>query len=108
MEEIIPWKDWIGLIEPHYFPVTRADEPLDEQYALAVHKVARLTRCNLFDLRAWFLRERDLGSLYCIDGMHLNGKGHQVIAQAVSAASHWYSLSMIQNNLRLLSVPAEY
>lgn len=65
MEEIIPWEDWIGLIEPLYFPVTRADGPLDEQYASAVHKVARLTRCNLFDLRAWFLRERDLGSLYC-------------------------------------------
>lgn len=55
-----------------------------EQYALAVHKVARLTRCKLFDLRAWFLRERDLGSLYAIDGMHPNEKGHRLIAEAAS------------------------
>lgn len=53
-----------------------------EQYALAVHKVARLTQSKLFDLRAFFLAERDLGSLYCIDGMHPNQKGHQLIAKA--------------------------
>lgn len=53
-----------------------------EQYALAVHKVGRLTQCKLFDLRAFFLRERDLGSLYCVDGMHPNQKGHQLIAEA--------------------------
>jgi len=51
-----------------------------EQYALAVHKVARLTQSKLFDLRAFFLEERDLGSLYCVDGMHPNQKGHQLIA----------------------------
>lgn len=53
-----------------------------EQYALAVHKVGRLTRSKLFDLRAFFLAERDLGSLYCIDGMHPNQKGHRLIAEA--------------------------
>lgn len=53
-----------------------------EQYALAVHKVGRLTRSKLFDLRAFFLAERDLGSLYCIDGMHPNHKGHSLIAEA--------------------------
>ncbi|HSK68978.1 MAG TPA: SGNH/GDSL hydrolase family protein [Candidatus Limnocylindria bacterium] len=56
-----------------------------EQYALAIHKVARLTRCNLFDLRAWFLKERELGSLYCVDGMHPNGEGHRVIAHAAAS-----------------------
>lgn len=53
-----------------------------EQYALAVHKVGRLTQSRLFDLRAFFLEERDLGSLYCIDGMHPNQKGHDLIARA--------------------------
>lgn len=53
-----------------------------EQYALAVHKVARLAGCALIDLRASFLKDLDLGSLYCADGMHPNGKGHQVYAQA--------------------------
>jgi hypothetical protein len=54
-----------------------------EQYGLAVHKVARHTQCKLFDLRAFFLRERVLGDLYCIDGMHPNEEGHRVIYQAV-------------------------
>ena len=54
-----------------------------EQYALAVHKVGRLTQSLLFDLRAFFLEERDLGSLYCVDGMHPNKKGHSLIARAV-------------------------
>ncbi len=53
-----------------------------EQYALAVHKVGRLTQSKLFDLRAFFLAERELGSLYCVDGMHPNQKGHNLIAQA--------------------------
>ncbi len=53
-----------------------------EQYALMVHKVGRLTQSRLFDLRAFFLEERDLGSLYCIDGMHPNQKGHDLIARA--------------------------
>lgn len=53
-----------------------------EQYALAVHKVARLTGSKVFDLRAYFLEERVLASLYCIDGMHPNQKGHQKIASA--------------------------
>lgn len=61
-----------------------------EQYALTVHKVARVTGCALIDLRAWFLKDLDLGSLYCVDGMHPNRKGHQVYAQAA------------ENELRLL------
>lgn len=53
-----------------------------EQYALMVHKVGRFTQSRLFDLRAFFLEERDLGSLYCVDGMHPNQKGHDLIARA--------------------------
>lgn len=56
-----------------------------EQYALAVHRAARHARCPLFDLRASFLEERDLGSLYCPDGMHPNAKGHRLIASAAAA-----------------------
>ena len=55
-----------------------------EQYALAVHKVARLTQCKMFDVRAFFLQERHLGSLYCIDGMHPNQLGHKIIQEAVA------------------------
>ena len=55
-----------------------------EQYALAVHKVARLTQCKMFDVRAFFLQERHLDSLYCIDGMHPNQLGHKIIYEAVA------------------------
>lgn len=55
-----------------------------EQYALAVHQAARATACNLFDLRAWYLKERVLSDLYCVDGMHPNQRGHEVIAQAAA------------------------
>lgn len=65
-----------------------------EQYALAVHKVARLARCQLFDLRAWFLKDRKLATLFCIDGMHPNAKGHRIIAEA--AASELPLLSLEQ------------
>lgn len=54
-----------------------------EQYGLSVHKVARHTQCKLFDLRAFFLLDRRLDSLYCVDGMHPNQKGHETIAAAV-------------------------
>ncbi|HHT08679.1 MAG TPA: helix-turn-helix domain-containing protein [Clostridiales bacterium] len=54
-----------------------------EQYGLAVHKVARLTQSKLFDLRAFFLLERRLEDLYCADGMHPNALGHQVIYKAI-------------------------
>ncbi|MGI6737937.1 MAG: SGNH/GDSL hydrolase family protein [Christensenellales bacterium] len=54
-----------------------------EQYALAVQQAARRTRSCLFDLRAFFLKNRTLSNLYCIDGMHPNDKGHQWIARAI-------------------------
>lgn len=54
-----------------------------EQYALAVHQAARRTQCYLFDMRAWFLRKKELASLYCVDGMHPNQLGHQWMARAV-------------------------
>ena len=54
-----------------------------EQYGLTVHKVARHTQCKLFDLRAFFLKERVLQDLYCIDGMHPNEEGHRVMYRAV-------------------------
>lgn len=55
-----------------------------EQYALAIHKVGRLTRSRLFDLRTFFLAEKDMSSLYCIDGMHPNQLGHRLIAEAAA------------------------
>ncbi len=57
-----------------------------ERYATAVYRTARLTRCRLFDLRDAFLAADDFPDCLCVDGMHPNGKGQQLIAQAVRQA----------------------
>lgn len=63
-----------------------------ERYAYAVHRVAERTRCHVFDLRDVFLAHNDMHSLYCIDGMHPNEKGHQVIAEAIETLLSYASL----------------
>ena len=57
-----------------------------ERYAASVHRVARLTRCKLFDLRDAFLAAADFPSLLCRDGMHPNENGQQLIAAAIEEA----------------------
>ena len=57
-----------------------------ERYAGAVHQVARLTRCRLFDLRDAFLADDDLPGCLCRDGMHPNEKGQRLIVRAVEQA----------------------
>ena len=56
-----------------------------ERYANAVRKVARATRCNLFDLRDVFLSRQDYEQLMCVDGIHPNESGHRVLADAALA-----------------------
>jgi acyl-CoA thioesterase-1 len=56
-----------------------------ERYANAVRDIAAQTQCDLFDLRDSFLVQHDLASFLCIDGIHPNAKGHQLIAEAAYA-----------------------
>ena len=57
-----------------------------ERYAIAVHRVANATRAKVFDARDAFLGGETLKSLLCVDGMHPNEKGHELIARAAEAA----------------------
>ena len=54
-----------------------------ERYANAVKRVANTLRCGLVDLRDRLLAEPDYPSLVGVDGMHINERGHAVIADAL-------------------------
>ncbi len=54
-----------------------------ERYAIAVRDVAQQLNCELFDLRDAFLAQRDVASYLCIDGIHPNERGQNLIAQAI-------------------------
>ncbi len=56
-----------------------------ERYAAAVRDVAAHTNSRLLDLRDAFLDVRCLSDYYCLDGIHPNKKGHELLAAAVSA-----------------------
>lgn len=55
-----------------------------ERYANAVRRVATQLRLNLVDLRDALLAHNDYPSLVGVDGMHINEKGHAVIADALT------------------------
>lgn len=52
-------------------------------YSQAVERVAAEENCPLIDLYGIFYREKDLASLFCIDGIHPNDAGQALIAKAV-------------------------
>ena len=50
-------------------------------YAEAVRKVAARTGSRLLDLSGAFLGAERIGDCYCLDGIHPNAQGHQLLAQ---------------------------
>lgn len=54
-----------------------------ESYANSIRYVAQNTGSRLIDVRQTFLRQPDLPSLMCSDGIHLNENGHRIYAEAV-------------------------
>lgn len=52
-----------------------------ERYAVAVRDIAAKTSCRLLDLRDAFLDARSLSDYFCIDGIHPNARGHELLAQ---------------------------
>lgn len=50
-----------------------------ERYSLAVSAMALKFSCHLIDVRDAFLSERDYGKYMCLDGIHPNMKGHQLM-----------------------------
>lgn len=53
-----------------------------EGYAAAVREVAARTGSRLLDIRDAFLGAGPIGDFYCLDGIHPNAKGHELLARA--------------------------
>jgi lysophospholipase L1-like esterase len=58
-----------------------------ERYTLAMRNVAVKTGCPLLDMRDVFLSQSDYPACMCVDGIHPNEAGHQLIADAVLEAA---------------------
>ncbi len=54
-----------------------------ERYAQAVREIAWQEDVPLLDLRAVFLDQPNLSRLYCLDGIHPNENGQELMAKAV-------------------------
>lgn len=53
-----------------------------ERYAVAVRDVAARTGSRLLDLRDAFLDVGSIGDYFCVDGIHPNARGHELLAEA--------------------------
>lgn len=54
-----------------------------ERYAVAVRDVATKTGCRLLDLRDAFLNVKSISDYFCVDGIHPNARGHELLAKTV-------------------------
>lgn len=50
-----------------------------ERYSLAIERLALKRGLTLIDVRSCFLEIRDYGSCLCLDGIHLNSKGQEIM-----------------------------
>lgn len=57
-----------------------------EAYSVNVADIAVREHVPLIDIRSAFLQRRDFSELLCMDGIHPNEKGHELIAAAIRAA----------------------
>jgi acyl-CoA thioesterase-1 len=67
--------EWLGSIDKIYL--------WQEKYSFAIADVAKETNTKLIDIRNAFLNYSDFKQLICIDGIHPNAKGHEIIAKEV-------------------------
>lgn len=54
-----------------------------EQYNLEIFKLAAQYNVQVIDITTVFLERRTLGDFYCVDGMHPNEAGHELIAETI-------------------------
>ena len=54
-----------------------------ELYNLEVFKVGSDLGADVVDITSAFLQKRNFGHFLCLDGMHPNEKGHQLIADTL-------------------------
>lgn len=57
-----------------------------ELYNMQVCQLAGEKQVPLIDIRSVFLAQKDYGAYLCVDGIHPNEAGHQLISQAIEAA----------------------
>ena len=48
IDRIIPWSEWVGIVEPHYYKGERGNKPYDLEVMLRIHLVQNLY--NLSDM----------------------------------------------------------
>lgn len=54
-----------------------------EQYNLEIFKLGARHQVEVIDISTIFFEQRNLGDYYCIDGMHPNERGHDLITQVL-------------------------
>ncbi len=54
-----------------------------ERYSRAIERVAKLTNTHIIDIRSAFLQEEDFRSYMCIDGIHPNESGQNLIMMTI-------------------------
>ena len=59
---------------------TRTIYFFQESYNMEVCRMASLLRVPLIDIRGALLRRRDMRDFLCADGIHLNARGHEFVA----------------------------
>ena len=55
-----------------------------ERYALMIRRVAARENAMLLDVRDWFLSQARFTDLMCVDGIHPNARGHQLLFERFS------------------------
>lgn len=66
---------WLGSVTKIYW--------WQEKYNSIIIKIAEETNTRWIDIRGAFLQSPDYSDLLCIDGIHPNEKGHQIIANKI-------------------------
>ena len=66
---------WLGTISKIYW--------WHERYNSAIIDVANETKTQLINVRGSFLKEEDFRKYICVDGIHPNADGHQLIAHEI-------------------------
>ncbi|MGE5474921.1 MAG: SGNH/GDSL hydrolase family protein [Ignavibacteriales bacterium] len=82
---------WLGSVTKIYW--------WQERYNSTIIKVAEETRTKWIDIRGAFLQYPDFSNFLCIDGIHPNKNGHEIIANAVlNFIKSGYNYLLIDNN----------
>lgn len=55
-----------------------------ERYALMIRRVAARENAMLLDVRDWFLSQARFTDLMCVDGIHPNARGHELLFEQFS------------------------